>query len=247
MTKDDAKLILQCCRDPGQALDDPLVAEALALAQHDPDLRAWWEAERALDAALSRRLKQTTVPSDLATRIITARRRHRPLRRSATVYLALAAMFILLGLLFAIFIPRKTPAGGEPLAAFRQDMSEFLRVFPKLDLETDKLSEVRAWLAQKPWLANPAIPNGLQKFPSIGCREVVWRDQRAALVCFMVDGEVIHLFLLPASSFPNANIRPQDAAQPAGIFSTSVWRSGDTLCLAMTKGDAKFLQKHIRS
>lgn len=248
MTKEQAKIILQSCR-PGTEDDaDPLVAEALDWAERDPELRTWWEAERAVDAAVRRKLKESTVPAGLAERIIGEGGGTRQIGQKAWGrYLALAAGLALLGLLAALFLPRGRPGLKAEFTVFREDMGEFLQVFPKLDLETEKGSEVRQWLAQKSWLTQVEIPPALQRFPSIGCREILWQGKRGALVCFMVDGEVIHLFMLPASAF--ANSPPGESAdfKPAAGLATAAWQRGTTIYLAMTKGKRPFLEKYVRS
>jgi hypothetical protein len=248
MTKEQAKIILQSRRPGGEDDNDPLVAQAIALAQSDPVLRAWWASESAVDAAIRGKLKQSSVPANLAEQIIAARRARPGAHRfSGRRYFALAAAFLILGVLVAIFLPRRTPEPKTEFAAFREDMGEFLKVFPSLDLETEKMPEARAWLAQKPWLSSVEIPTALQRFPTIGCRELQWKDKRAVLICFMVDGEVIHLFVLPGSAFPTFVPGQGLELKQTVSLATAAWRRGDAIYLAATKGERAFLEKYVGS
>jgi hypothetical protein len=240
MNREQARTILQAT-PPDGARDEALIAQALAAVRGDPELAAWWEKEQALDAAFRRKLREVPVPDALADRIIHHRRRAG--FRSPAAYLPLAAVLVALGIVAAIFFGRSLREPKTEFAAFRNEMVLFLREFPRLDVETANLAEVRAWLRQKPWLASTDIPASLGRFPAIGCREITWRDRKAALVCFMVDGVVIHLFVLPASTFAEG-VPPAGRAFSRGRMATVVWREGETIYLAATKGTEEFLRRH---
>lgn len=229
---------------PDGARDDALVAQALDVVRSDPELAAWWEREQALDAAFRRKLREVPVPDALADRIIHHRRR--AAFRSPAVYLPLAAVLVALGIVAAIIFGRDSREPKTEFAAFRDEMVLFLREFPKLDVETANLAEVHVWLRQKPWLASANIPASLTRFPAIGCREIAWRDRKAGLVCFMVDGVVIHLFVLPASSFVEG-VPSAERAFNKGRMATAAWRDGETVYMAATKGTEEFLRRHTGS
>lgn len=58
----------------GSSGADPLVAEALTLAQHNPELGRWFEEHRALDSVIRASLRGITAPAGLAERILAAGR-----------------------------------------------------------------------------------------------------------------------------------------------------------------------------
>ena len=69
MNSPEAQFILSACR-PGRAdAEDARVSEALALAQDDPELAAWWEDQQAFDAALVGKLKDVPPPPELALQL----------------------------------------------------------------------------------------------------------------------------------------------------------------------------------
>jgi len=147
-------------------------------------------------------------------------------------------------LIAALWLNRSSssaPAGS--FAAYRADMAQFLQTFPQLDLATDRLPEVRQWLSQHHSLTQAQIPPGIERFPSIGCRTVEWHGKKLALVCFMVEGEVVHLFVLPRGAFPDATPGPAATFAKVGGKTTASWSSGDNLFLVITQANEYLLRK----
>ena len=140
VNREEAKTVLAACRPNGADAKDPLLAEALALVQRDGELRAWFEAEQAADQAIAAKLKAVALPDDLLERVRAgARARITSKPRQPSFALALAASFALLGLLAVLWWNRTPSAPAGSFAAYRMDMAQFLRAFPKLDLTTDRL------------------------------------------------------------------------------------------------------------
>jgi len=241
MDTDRAKFILQAYRPGGQDDGDPQFAEALTLARENPELMGWQEEQRALDTAIRRKLRAAGAPPELPARIQAGLVVRRERRRQQ--YLALAACVALLAVVTGFWLARPKPQAATPFSAYRQEMADFLKQFPRLDLQTERLTEIRQWLEREHAIARVEIPAGLEKFPGIGCRTVEWRGKKLALVCFMVEGEVVHLFVIPRSQFPEA---PLDAtpqfAEPGGM-TAAWWQKGDLTYVALTKGDQAFLRK----
>lgn len=77
MQRDEAKQLLELCR-PGNETDrqDPALAEAFALLDTDPELRAWFEAQQAADARISDSLNSLEAPADLKVGILAGMRLH---------------------------------------------------------------------------------------------------------------------------------------------------------------------------
>ena len=155
----------------------------------------------------------------------------------------MAASLALLGFLAALWFNRTPTATPGSFAAYRTDMAQFLREFPKLDIATDRLPEVRQWLSQQHSLTTAKLPKTLEQFPSIGCRTVEWQGKKLALVCFMVEGEVVHLFVMPRSAFPDAPVAATPTLAKVGAQNTASWSSAENLYLLVTKADEKLLQK----
>lgn len=163
-------------------------------------------------------------------------RRYRPA-------LAIAACIALLGLVAGLWLNRAPTAAPGSFAAYRADMAQFLRTFPKLDIATDRLPEVHEWLRQQHPLTQANVPRALEQFPSIGCRTVEWQGKKLALVCFMVEGQVVHLFVMPRNTFPDANTFANPQIAKVGSLNTASWSSGDNQYLLVTQADKALLQK----
>lgn len=244
MNREAAKIVLAACRPNGADANDPLVAEALALVQCDAELRAWFEAEQAADKAIAAKLKAAPLPEDLLARVrsgIQARIAVRSRRRSPT--LAMAASLALLGLIAALWFNRTPTAPPGTFAAYRVEMTQFLRTFPQLDLATDRLPEVRAWLSQQHPLVQAKIPTGMERFPSIGCRTVEWQGKKLALLCFMAEGQVVHVFVMPRTAFPDALLAAAPTFAKVGPQNTASWASDENLYFVVTQADESLLRK----
>lgn len=157
--------------------------------------------------------------------------------------LAMAACFALLGLIAALWLNHTPNAAPGSFAAYRTDMAQLLREFPKLDIATDRLPEVRQWLSQQHPLMKADLPKALEQFPSIGCRTVEWQGKKLALVCFMVEGQVVHLFVMPRDTFPDAGSSTTPTFANVGSQNTASWGSNDNQYLLVTQADQAVLQK----
>lgn len=243
MTREEAKLILQACHPGGDDFADPRVAAALEQAQRDPDLRVWLHEQRAFDAVISDKLEHLPVPLDLEARIIRATRGRSEARpRWNTAYLALAASIVLVASILLLWLGRAGQGRGNDPGDLRADLANFLREFPRLDLETERWSEINEWLTRKATLADLVIPSHLKKYPGLGCRELRLKEKRLLMVCFVAQGEVVHFFVVPRSELPEppSNSTPQFTR--VNGWSTASWTRGEASYLVLTKGSDAFLK-----
>jgi hypothetical protein len=243
MNIEEAKEILSPFRPGSEDERDPMFAAALDLARRDPELAAWLKERLAFDAVVNRKLESIPVPPALLREIragVTLRQHAAHRRRE--LLMALAACLAVLLALAAFLWHRQGQRETTQFAAFRRDMVQFLQSFPRLDLETENLAEARHWLADTRHLLHVQFPAGLERFPTIGCRTLEWHGQSLALVCFMVDGEVVHFIVIPRSSIPDG---PQTAqpqfARVAGT-TTVAWSRGDLTYLVLSNASESFLR-----
>lgn len=242
MTREEAKLILQACRPCAADLDDPQVVAALDLAAGDPELMASFKEQQGFDAMISRKLNQFPVPPGLEQKVIAATKRPHPARvRWNQTLLAWAASIVILGSILLIWMGRSGPDGRDEVASLRTHFAKFLRTFPRLDVATERWPEISEWLAQKTTV-DVEVPGQLKNYPGLGCRELQWKEKRLFLICFVAQGEIVHLLLLPNSDF--SELPPISA--PAFVhvkgWSTASWSQGKVSYFALTKGSESFLQ-----
>ena len=250
MTRDEAKEILHACRPGRRDADDPRIAEALAFAETDPELRDWFKESQQWDADLADALKQAPIPAGLREQVRRgAVERAGERRRAHHMPLTWAASLALLGVLIALWMTKPWAPEQGPVSALSADMAAFIGgspgLVPRLDIATDRLAEVREWLAGQHAIAEVEFPDRLEQFPSIGCRTVEWRGHKLALVCFMVDGTVVHLFMIPGDALPEAGLAMAPQYAKVDRYSTASWRDDDTGYLALTRGNEEFLRQRL--
>lgn len=241
MTRAQAKDVLAACR-PGRDDREPLFIEALAFARQDAELQSWFEEQQLLDESIRAKLQQAAAPPRLLEQIhagVAARHAH-----AWRKWWPLAACLVVLGLLAGVWLNRDHEPAGS-LARCRSDLATWLKTFPALEVQTGKAAEMRQWLADRHGLPGVELPGKLATFPGIGCRTVQWRDKQLALLCFMVDGEVVHLFVLRASEFPADRLAAVPQMTASGGFTCAAWRQGQFAYLALTRGDESFLRTHL--
>lgn len=162
------------------------------------------------------------------------------------VALAMAASLALLGLIAALWFHRPPAASPGSFAAYRADMARFLEEFPRLDIATDRHAEVRAWMQQRHPLTKANLPKALEHFPSIGCRTVDWQGKQLALVCFMVEGQVVHLFVIPEETFPDAGTHSSPVITRISGQTTASWSNHGIHYLLITSADKSLLERLLQ-
>lgn len=77
MNRDEAKAILELCR-PGilEDKEDPMIAEAMAFLDSDPELATWFEEQQTLDDRISDAFCAIEPPADLKASILAGMRAH---------------------------------------------------------------------------------------------------------------------------------------------------------------------------
>ena len=245
MNTELAKKILQA-HPPGGDDSDPRLRAALEFAASNPELLSWFSEQQALDRSIQQKVKTVRPPPDLLDEIVAGwKQQTRRDARQRTLwpkYAALAAAFVLLAGVAAIAWSWFASGESPQMTRLRMDMAAFLKEFPQLDAYMERQSEVRQWLGQRQTFAAAEIPARLQGFPAIGCREIEWQGRRIALICFMTDGEIVHLFLIPGTPSP-APSRSKPQLARAGHFATATWTQGDLIYMVMTPASRKFLEK----
>jgi hypothetical protein len=231
MTPEEAKFILQSYRPNGRDADDPAFAEALARVESDPDLARWFEAERALDAALSAKLRAVPVPRRLRGSIMAGGKIVRPApfwsRRAVLACASAAAVVALLAVL-------RPFSGGSQFADFRLHVARMIDESTyRLNYNNPQIARVRAWLKDHQGFADFVPPDSLNGRPTFGCQVFEWKGHTATLICFQSERGIVHIFTIDASIFPDAP--PEGPPQIASIANQQVasWtKAGKTYVLA---------------
>lgn len=205
MDNEQAKLILSAYRPGGQDASDPFFAEALAQARMDPELSAWFAAQRQIDQIACEALQAVTPPHGLRESLLIDRKVVRMSDRirgqrwtRPTSWMAVAALvFFLLGIGLLM-----QPHFQEPQPMNRQQFAEVLYDLTAtgnitLGKMASNQAELRAWLAEQGAPHDFPVPDSLHETGSIGCQSFDFNGAKVSLLCFMLDkDQLVHLFVI---------------------------------------------------
>jgi hypothetical protein len=250
--RNEAKLLLQACRPDGQDDALPAFGEALALVERDPELKAWWEAQRAFDRAVSAKLQGVPLPSDLRATILAGRKIEQMTPRyRLPVWLAAAAVMMLcLGLAF-YFKNGSQLAGGETHAQgfpalashdYQKGSIAFLEDDgTPLGLLSHDHGQVTEWLKQQ---HSPlgTIPARMESLPSLGCQTFAVQGHTVSLICFtMTGGGVCHLFTIDKQALADPP-GTAPAFSHVGSWATATWSDAGHTYMLATQADPDMLR-----
>lgn len=244
MTRAEARQVLLLHRPGVDDERDPEFQEALAWVQQDPGLRAWFEEHTACQRALRQRFRAVEPPPELQARLraLTPARR-RPFISWPLAGWAAAAALLVLGLwLSGVFRPRPVP---DQFADFRARMvSTVLREY-HMDIVTNGMGSVRAFLANRGAPADYVLPPGVERLALTGGGVLRWRGHPVSMVCFdRGDKEMLFLFVLERSALPDA---PPGTPQLARVnkLLTASWTQDNRSYVLAGPEDAEFLRKYL--
>jgi hypothetical protein len=189
------------------------------------------------DAVLARKLAEITPPADLRARLLALESKPEVVAPAPTAWWARGIAALAACVAIALVALSLWPRSGEPLGAATADISTFLSNGFELAMKTPDVNRVRGWLVAK----NPGrtidLPTALAQNPTLGCRELMWRNHRGSLACFSLgDGREAHLAMFPAGTFRDApGATPKIAA--AGKWTRAAWsKDGMTYLLFVPAG-----------
>jgi hypothetical protein len=275
MTRDEAQRILATCRPDGPEMRDPLVIEALALVQRDPDLRRWFEQHTAFQAAMRASFRQMPVPADLAERILASRREAaawrgaspplaqapgtpedepQPAARSGWSLLRhpwpvarrrLALAAAILLLATLSFLVFGPARAEDSFATFRARMVRSALREYRMDIVTNDMTQIRQFLAAHQAPADYEITGGLARLAPVGAGLLSWQGQRVAMVC-LDSGQNDIFFLFIVD--PRAVRRPpppQPEFARVNKLATASWTQGGRCYVLAAARDLDTLRRYF--
>ena len=250
MNRERAKEILLLYR-PGPVGDgNPELTEALTLLEHDEELWCWFEAQRAAQAEIRRQFKKILPPAGLKEQIISERPWHtRPV--TARHLLAIAAVVIVLfatGLWWSGLEPRE----DRSFAGYRNRMVSTAQRTYEMQLETDNLASIRAFLSGRGAPGDFISPAGLSQATGAGCLTLSWRGAKVSMICFKTGRPLppaqasdLWLFVIDHASVPDAPETETPQIATVNQVTTASWtRQGKTYVLAV-EGNEALLWKYF--
>lgn len=173
--------------------------EAIALAERDPELKAWLAQQNTFDAQIADTLAEIEPPAGLRSRIIHAMEREHQARRRIKPqrWLAIAATLAFFFGATGLFLNRSVADWKtETLATIAQVDGGKL----PLDKWSGDVALLRNWLASENSPTASALPRGMSIMEALGCKIVRIEGKPASIICFALPGttDEAHLAVLQA-------------------------------------------------
>lgn len=251
MTSHQAKEILLLYRAGTADAAEPEFAEALALAEQDPELGRWLEEQAAVQAALREKFRQIPVLEGLKEQILSERKVHTalPWRRTVVLTAAVATIVILLGILA---VPVLQNRQQKSFANFRARMVRTVaRQYPKMDLETNDLAAIERFVAERQGQASYQLPESLRKTRTTGCALLQWRNNPVTMICFnsgrspKLAEPDLFLFVIDRANAPYAPQSTKPQFSQNNRMATASWSLGDKAYVLAGLGDEEFLRRYF--
>ena len=247
MTHNQAKQILLLYRPGTRDAEDPEVAEALRLAEQDPDLGRWLAEQQAFHVAMRAKLRELPAPERLKRALLAQQKVvHPPFefwRRP--LWIAAAAIFVtLLG--FSAFLIR--PSVPDRFAHYRESMVAAAVRMYGMDLVTKDSEQLRQFISAKGAPADYDLTQGLARLQLKGGGLLRWRGNPVSMVCFdRGTGDTLFLFVMKRSALkdpPSATAQKADLARVDGLMTAS-WTNGSDAYILAGPNEAGFAEKYL--
>jgi hypothetical protein len=251
VTQHEAKEILLLYR-PGMAEEaDPELTQALELARNDAALSPWFTEHCAFQEAMAAKFQDIPVPEGLKEQIISERKVRLASgfqRKAAVIAAAVALCCLCIGLASFYFRPHEDYSWSN----FRNRMAgTVLRQYPKMDLETSDLAQVRQFLRQKQAHGDYVLPKGLEKTSPTGCAILSWKGSTVSMLCFNSGKKGaskdpdLFLFIVDRSAVK----RPPGSNAPelsqVSTLATASWSSNGSTYLLAADGGSDFIEQYL--
>lgn len=252
MTRDEAKEILKLYR-PSTDAADPSFAEALELCEVDAELREWFENHCAVYTALRSKFAQIPVPEGFKEQILAERKTHTQTswQRVAASVIALA---VIVGILSFPWISHwHQDRATRSFPTFLNVAASIALRSYSMDISTDDLVQIRAYLAERDAIADYALPANLEKNTKpTGCVATKWHGTPVTMICFRSGKPLppdqtsdLWLFVIDRKSALGtpASAKPQIGA--VNRLTVASWTIGERTYVLASDADAKFLEQFL--
>ena len=243
MTIHEAKALLLTAR-PGLAEEDePRLRKAKALAEHDAGLREWLAQQRAFHDQARQRLRSIPVPVALREQILQRAEDAKMVRSSPTIWWRQPAFWRAAAIVLLVLGLAAWWTGNEgtpPIETFRSRMvSAVLRQYT-MDIVTNDMTQVRAFLAAKQAPADYVLPDKLGRLPVSGAGILSWQGGKVSMVCLESAGQgTLFLFVVDAPAVRQRDSVTREFADVNRLATVTWTRSGRTYVLAGSGGRAE--------
>jgi hypothetical protein len=248
---EEAKNILMLYRHGTADADDPQIAEALALAERDQELKDWLVRHCARQFVLREKLRQITAPAGLKEQIISEQAAQKKMIfwRQKFALAAVAVLMLLTALLPFWFSHREL---DDTLAIYQNRMTGFALRGYAMDLVTNDPEQIRAYLAQNQAPADFVLPAGFKQAALTGCAVENWQGAKVSMVCFRTsklpaasEASDLWLFVVDRASVKDVPVGGLPQFSKVNRLITATWTQGDKLYLLGAEGDEQAIRQYL--
>jgi len=254
VSRDEAKIIFQLYR-PGTAdTQDPQIAEALALAENDPELARWLEEHCARQNTLREKFRKISAPAGLKEQIISeqaAFSKTKARREKYVAVAAVAAIVVSLAFLSQFWMPSGS-GDDSTFSIYQGRMAGVALRGYSMDLTTNDPAQIRAYLAQQDAPSDYVLPAPLQKMAMTGCAVEGWQNAKVSMICFhtgkpLPPGQQADLWLFVVDRGSVKNVPALNSPQFAKVnqLITAAWSRDGKLYLLGTSGDESAIKQFL--
>jgi hypothetical protein len=254
MNPNEAKQILLLYRPDTADAEDPQIAEALAVAKSDPALARWLEAHCGRQRALRDKFRQITVPAGLLEQIISeqaASQRATQRKNRLGTGLMLAAGCLAIIFLAWNYLPDLS-GNDVSFPVYKNQMAGIAESSYNMELFTNNLTTVRAYLARNGAPADFNLPAPLAQTTIAGCAIENWNGRKVSLVCFRTGAprppnqvSDLWLFVIDRQSVKQAPATDLPQLAAARDLFTAAWTQDGKLYLLGLRGNEAAIRKYL--
>lgn len=245
MNNEEAEFILAAYRPDGRDAHDDRFAEALAQVQRDPELRAWWQRQRAFDAAVAAKIAAVAPPPGLRATILAGGRASGNRRRAwkLPAWLAAAAALVFLATIAVTLNPRRgTPNLQDLAAAAMRDLAD---AHGGHTAGSTGIADLEARLASAALPLSQTLRLDLADIQRRNCRTLRIAGREVFEICFQRDGTWFHLYAARRAGF---EVTPTDTAVlqvSRGEYAGAAWSDAANVYALVTNAGAAALRRVI--
>jgi hypothetical protein len=235
MDRQEAKLVLQAHQPDHLDVSHPAFAEALALVETDPELKAWWEAQQAFDRRVAAKLREVPVPADLRSVILTGRKIEQFTPQPSLLSWLAAAAVVAFLCVAGTFKEIAMTTGPLAQTDYEATVLPFLHNnAPDLAMTSPDRAKIMGWLKERNApMGN--LPAGMTTLPTVGCQKYMVHGHTVSLICFvMASGAIAHLFVVDQEALTDPAGNAPEFNQMQG-WSTASWSDGQMSYLLATQ------------
>lgn len=245
MDNTTAKNLLSAYRPNGADSSDPAFKSALDQCDADPELRDWFDAERAFDRRMIQAFQSIRPPahgkeSVCVTASLEGSEPTRFRRWSLWVAPLAAGLLIAVGFLFQFHLSSQITwePGAQLLAQLASDRRP-------LDYEAENMMDVREWLQSRGAPVPDTLPEVLLAARGQGCK--LFEDEHGnvvSMLCITLNGEFVHVFVFDEATRHYVTLET-DAWQREGNWNMRALERDGLLLAVATRGDTTRLSKML--